>query len=751
VALRPFVLCISLLIVIAWPAQALADAGSRVGGRLVDPAGAVVAGATVTLTAATGLTAAGRTDAAGRFDVGNLLPGAYELHVTYPGLSLDPLSVILADGEHRELDLHARLSALTDVVVVTAGHVADRLATTPSPVTVFTEQDIVARQIESGVGLLRLTPGFSVAQSGGPGALASAFPRGGESDYTLVLVDGIRVNSMGGGFDFGWLPVSDVARVEIVRGPQSAVHGADAIGGVMHVITQTGGPTRATGFFEGGSHDSFRAAASAAGSWQGLSWGASVERSASDGFNGTLTSDGERVSNDDGDGDLAAVNGRYAAVGWSAGGHLRVVRSERGYPGPFGSDPNGTYGGVDRVSRGWNDQVMVGGRADATISPRVRLSGSASYADLDSRFRSPYDTSFSETRRVDARGQVDWTASQAVAFTGGVEVLGERGASTYITGQTPAPLPVRRRVTGAFVESRMEMPGRLSAAAGLRVEHIVRSPLESDGIGRPAFGEDAIVSANPRLAMTWLARAAAPGTWSWTRLRATAGTGIRPPDAFEIAFTDNPDLAPERSRSYDAGVEQALFDGRAIVDAAWFDNRYDDLIVAVGRDFSDASRYRTDNIANARARGLEVGLVLRPLASVALRGAYTWLDSEILAVDGESGLAPSPFVPGDSLVRRPRHQGWVEATVTHGRGSMFARFGARGRVLDVDPSFGAFGGTLDAAGFAVADAGASVTLWRRVAAFGRVTNLLDRRYEEALGFPAAGRTLIGGVRVAAGG
>ena len=85
-------------------------------------------------------------------------------------------------------------------------------------------------------------PGFMVARSGGPGTLTSLFPRGGESDFTLVLVDGIRVNSFGGGLDLSQVPLADIDRIEVVRGPQSAIHGADAIGGVVQVITRTGGP-----------------------------------------------------------------------------------------------------------------------------------------------------------------------------------------------------------------------------------------------------------------------------------------------------------------------------------------------------------------------------------------------------------------------------------------------------------------------------------------------------------------------------
>ena len=107
--------------------------------------------------------------------------------------------------------------------------------------TVVTRDAIQARQLETVADALRTTPGFAVGRNGGRGALTSVFPRGGESDYTLVLVDGMRVNSFGGGFDFSLLPFGDVEQVEVVRGPQSAVFGADAIGGVVQLTTRRGG------------------------------------------------------------------------------------------------------------------------------------------------------------------------------------------------------------------------------------------------------------------------------------------------------------------------------------------------------------------------------------------------------------------------------------------------------------------------------------------------------------------------------
>jgi outer membrane receptor protein involved in Fe transport len=231
-------------------------------------------------------------------------------------------------------------------------------------------------------------------------------------------------------------------------------------------------------------------------------------------------------------------------------------------------------------------------------------------------------------------------------------------------------------------------------------------------------------------------------------VRASAGTGIRPPDAFEIAFTDNPSLEPERSRSVETGVTQALLAGRITLDAAALFNQYDDLIISVGT-LRDASRYTSDNISNARARGVELSGAWQSGAHTQVRASYTFLDTEIRAVDNTS-QAPAPFRVGDRLLRRPTHQGAVDVSWSGVRAALFASLATRGVTLDAEPSFGPSGGLFENAGRAVVDVGGSWNIRRGVSAFARVMNLLDKAYEEVLGYPAPGRTAFAGVRLAAG-
>jgi outer membrane receptor protein involved in Fe transport len=239
------------------------------------------------------------------------------------------------------------------------------------------------------------------------------------------------------------------------------------------------------------------------------------------------------------------------------------------------------------------------------------------------------------------------------------------------------------------------------------------------------------------------------GTGGSLRLHGTAGTGIRAPDALEIAFTDNPGLRPEHSRSIEGGLDHTFLGERLVVGATGFFNRYTDLIVAVGPAIHDASRYRTDNISNARSRGVEVSAAFRGARGLNARGSYTFLSTAILAVD-QLGVAPAPFQVGDPLLRRPRHEAAADVTWTRDRIVVFGRFGARSHTLDVEPSYGTFGGLFENPGFSVLDAGASWRLARSVEVLGRVGNMLDRHYEETFGFPALGRNVMVGVRVAAG-
>ncbi len=744
--LRSLVLTLSLFS-LAVPA---ALAGT-VRGVVTDPDGRPVPGARVLLRGALAATAETTTDRAGRFEA-DVADGAYDLVVVLEGFTADAQRVE-AGPAAADVAVRLRVSALSESVLVTAAQTDLPLSQTASTVTIVSGQDLLARQLRTPADALAFVPGLSAARNGTPGTTTSLFTRGGESDFTLVLLDGVRVNAFGGGADLSQIPLVDVERIEVVRGPQSAIFGADAIGGVVQIVSKQRTRDRVDGLVETGSLGSVRARAGASGSRRGWTWNTAAERWQSDGFTGTAAATGTPVSNDDGSATHVAVGGGYSREGRSVRGQVQVSRTDHGFPGPFGSNPIGAYTAVDTVSRGENDRRQVSGDWAEPFggSGRVRQRTTCAVASLQSDFVSPFGTSESGTRRASVRTQTDAALSSAVGLTAGVELLRERGTSTFITGgPAGGEVPVERWVAGYFGEARLAPSANVSVAAGIRLEQIRRDALAADPFAfqpRPAFAADSLVSLNPRVSVAWRM----PGSTDRheTRLRVSAGTGIRPPDAFEIAFTDNPGLKPERSRSVDAGVQQTLAGGRAALDGTVFFNSYDDLIVSVGRSFANASQFRTDNISNARARGVELGGTVRPDAHLDVRATYTFLSTEILSVDRADGQAPSPYAVGEALIRRPRHQGTLAATYARARVTIFAQATLRGQVRDVEPSFGAFGGVFTAAGYGVVDVGGVVRIVRGLEVFGRIENVGDRRYESAYGFPAPGALGFVGVRIAA--
>lgn len=647
--------------------------------------------------------------------------------------------------------------AITDFIVVSASLVDLPLSRVTDSVTVIPRAAIDATQAESVAGALRAVTGLGVTATGSRGGVTSLFTRGGESDYTLVLVDGVAMNEFGGSLNIAHLSLANVDRIEIVGGPQSALHGAGAIAGVVNVLSAEGGQARASLTAEGGSESMYRGLLEARGAVGAWSLGAGAERLAAEGFTG-VSSGGEPlapVTNDDytrtG---LSAVASR--AIGSSrARIAARWNGNERGFPGPYGSNPAGNYGGIDTVSRGLNDTIAARGSFDAG-SGRLTHRASASWMRLASDFISPFGDSTSSTRRASARYVVDWAGwmSGPGGLSAGAELTRESGRSTFIVDRAGREIPVERTLAGYFAEARGALGSRVLFTAGARLEQIHRAALVGDASpfgARPDIEANTIWSFNPRVSA--VVYVTPPTAASPTRVRAGYATGIKPPSAFELSFTDNPALKPERNRSGEVALEQTLARGAVTLGVSAFWNRYDDLIITVGRSIAGASRYRSDNLSNSKARGVEISAGARAtgaLEGLSIRGGYTWLETRILAADDADVTGLAPFEVGDRLLRRPTHRAFVDATFTRGAVSAFASTEARGETRDVEPSFGLFGGLYDNPGYATSSAGLSWRVARHVTAFGRVTNLFDRAYEEVFGFPAPGRQAAGGVRIAAG-
>jgi outer membrane cobalamin receptor len=750
----PFRLFILITLVCVVAPLVTAAAPASIHGRVLDPSGQPVAGAAITLRAPSGAARTVRAERDGVYAFTDVVPGAYDLLVAADGFRAEPSRVVAGAGDALSMDITLRLAALADSVVVSASYIDMPTSEATSEVFALTRRQMADRQFDTLADALRLVPGASVAPTGGLGSVTSLFPRGGESDYTLVLVDGIKMNSFGGGFDFGHLTTFGLGQVEVVRGPQSAVFGSDAIGGVVSLRSALGGRPAARGLIEAGSYGTTRLAVGTTGTRGAVDWGVSVERASSDGWTGEAPASSDLVTNDDYRASDVAL-----AVNWRAGGRstlradARFGTNDRGNPGPFGSNPVGAYSGIDRVSRGANDTGAGSVVFTHQWNPQTALRVQTTYADLRSHFTSAFGDSDSRSRRLNAQAQVDRSFTGVFSATAGAAFEAERAGSTFITGAQAQQIPIDRSIGSVFGEARWRSASRLFVTAGLRASAVTRDAVEADPYAwtpRPALAEDRLYSVNPRAAVSYYLRTSDQARGDWSRIHASAGTGIRPPDAFEIAYSDNPSLKPERSQSADGGFEQALAGGLIVADVTAFFNHYDDLIIAVGRSLQDYSRYRTDNISNARARGLETSAAIRTRQGLEARVTYTFLDTGVLAVDGSASAAPPPFATGDWLVRRPRHQASVDLVWNTRRATIMARAGGRSRVLDVEPNWGASGGLFHAPGFAVADLGGAWHLTPQVDLTARIDNLFDREYETVLGYPAPRRSFTVGVRLAAG-
>ena len=741
-----FVLALGALPASAW--------GGSVAGRVVDPDGRPVAGAQVIATGSGLPLVAVTTGKSGEFRFDVPRPARLTIRVVTDGFRAASLAIDLPPDRHDVGDIKLAISAVSESVVVSAAQVETPLTEVTSSVTVISRAEIESRQLHSVADALRTVPGLTVASTGTLGATTGVFPRGGESNYTLVVIDGVPANAFGGDFDFGHLGTSNIERIEVVRGPQSALFGANAIGAIVRIVTQRGGPPSGQVAVETGQFGASRVSASTAGHRDAFEWGASFDRLGSDGQNGETTAAGETVANDDYTRRAGSVSAGWRWQDAWVRGDVHHAVDARGFPGPFGSNPIDAFSGIDTVARGDNQRTIASLGFMAPLSRRVDIRGQAGYNRIDSEFASQFGGSDAFSRRWSGRAQSDVALAPGLDLTAGMELQRERAGSTFITGASAQEIPVRRTTAGYFGEARWTSRDRLFVVGGVRVEDIRRERIEESPnrfSPRPVLPSDSVVSVNPRLSAAWLVSS---GSSTYTKVRAGAGTGIRPPDGFELAFTDNPGLRPERSASVEAGVDQAFAGGHGLFEATAFANDYDDLIVAVG-SFSGSSRFRTDNISNARARGLELALTLRQrLAArrpvdISGRFGYTLLATRILAVDQDED-APPPFEVGQALLRRPKHQFFAEVTLSASRLSAFFRGGGRGTVLDVEPTNGTFGGLFDNPGYSVWNAGVTWSAAGFVDVFGRIENVFDRDYEEALGFPALGRRATVGLRIAAG-
>jgi len=591
-------------------------------------------------------------------------------------------------------------------VVVTATRSEEPLEEIGASVTVIPAEVLEGQQYPTVEDALRGVPGLDVQRSGTPGKLSTVRIRGAGPAQVQVLVDGVRVKSVtSGDFDFSDLTLDDVERIEIVRGPQSTLYGADAIGGVINIITRTGrGAPSAFVDAEAGNYDTYRERVGVSGALG--PWSLSLGASRLD-FGGQFPNDEHRQTSVNARVGYALPNrGQLALVG-------RYVDTHRGIP--FDT----VFPDFDR-NREQNDELTLLSLEwrqpwTAWYQHALRLSTVRSALT----FRDPPDPGEAgATFRSDIvteRREVDWLhhfhVGRVDTLTLGVEYRHE-------AGENKGAFDRALDTTALLAQNTLRLFERVFLTAGLRYDH------------NSLFGDET----TGRAALSYLLRA------TDTRLKASWAEGFRAPtfnDLFFPAFPPcppfgNPALRPERSESWDLGVEQHLWRGRARVGVTYFRNDFEDLIQFGLVDPANFC-FQAQNVGRARTQGVEVEASVAPLAGLVLTVAYTHTDTE----DRTTGLPLRRFAPNR----------WaLTADYEVARGLRLTA-----ELLIVSSQFEAAGQPRND-GYAVLNAAAAYRLpWRwgplrDLTAHVKVTNLLNEDYAEVRGFPALGTHVVAGLR-----
>jgi vitamin B12 transporter len=634
------------------------------------------------------------------------------------------------------------------LVVVTPNRSPTAVERSGSAITVIRGEELQKLSPGTLTDFLKGQPGISASATGGAGGTALVSIRGAETRHTLVLIDGIRVGdttSTGGEFNFANLVATDIERIEILRGPQSALYGSDAIGGVINIITRKGRGTPSVSVqVEGGSYRSLSTKLAASGSTQTFNYAFAISGARTDGFSAY----GHRIGRlrqfgpfDNDDNTRLAGTARF---GWRP---VNGVEIEGGiYAGQ-------QRGGYDAAFAGF------GYRPDTPSSQRGRLSTAflrASVDTFDGLLKNQVTLSHSKTERqlndvqrypssappfalLEERNRYAFAGNRTgVEYQGtldfkqfGRTILGaaaEREHAVFdiipvVNSFQALDRSVNKRGTqSVFLLHQLTLFDRLDLSAGGRID-------KSEGV--KAFNTGRVTAAY-RIAETG------------TKLRASFGTGGKAPSLYQQfsiyapSRNNDPALRPEHSEGGDVGIDQAFFDGRVNLSATYFANRIRNLIDFDSRRgacsfglggtcFFYVGQYI--NVARARTQGLELAADVDVLPGMLrIKGSFT----QMAARDGTTGL---------KLARRPDQQGRISAVITP-----FSNLTLEPSVVVVGSRFSSPGERLRLAPYARLDMLVNYKLNASIDLYARGENLTNARYQEIKDYGTPGRSIYAGIR-----
>ncbi len=606
----------------------------------------------------------------------------------------------------------AEEAAVLDPIVVTATRIEQKASEQASSVSVVDREEIAMKDPLVAGDVLKGLPGVDVQRTGSPGNRENIKIRGGLAAHTLVLVDGFPVNSPTlGSFDIGSLPVDDFERIEVVRGAQSALYGSGAMGGVVNFLPIRGeGETGYRLGIEGGSFGTVKGAASVQGGSRAgnLHAGANGWRS-----EGILPNDDGTLVSFLGSGDVAAVGkSRLHAI-------LLSTDQDKGIPIDFGTPRDENH---RLVRRGF----MAGGRWETDVSKTVKVSASGMVFDEYFHEKDPADPGetgayefddLTKTRKVDFRIEGRYSPGPRSTTILGAEYEKDRATDALVSNFGDSSLAASTFNRSVFAQQEIRPWKHWGVSLGLRVDE----------------NSEAGTEVNPKAAAY---REFADGR---ARVRAAAGRGFRVPTISEKrdVFIGNPDLKPEVAFSYEAGMDLLFAERRVKVSGTWFYQKYKDLILF---DFTVPGPLGFGQLRNkgrAFSRGAETQAWLRLCRHAETEISYTYSDT--WDADGQK-----------RIVGIPRHRVTTSLLLWPDR-PFQARADWRVESDQIDAPVN--GTNSRRPGYALVDLYARYRVdlvgadFREVALTGKIGNLLNRRYEERIEYPAPGFNFLLGAEV----
>ncbi len=615
--------------------------------------------------------------------------------------------------------------------VQASGIPADRIGTSLS---VVTAADLKNQQVRHAADALRSLPGVSVGRTGAFAGLTQLRIRGAEANHTLVLIDGIEANSgTDGEFDFSDLSADDIERIEVLRGAQSGIYGSNAVGGVVNIITKGGrGPLTVTAKVEGGSFNTRDVSARISGGNDKGYLSIGAHRRESDGFNVAPNRDPGNPSFSDDD------NSRLTSFSLKAGGQITrdasldvVLKniSKSGDRDGFGGMVGSLATAIDDPSR-FSSNIWLAGvnlrwdMLDGALTHIVRANHNATRRIDEDRSTFPFRSdNASETNKIGYLVTYRFATPMMAAAKHSISGLIEKEFETYQPrSDFTSGEDFERTRIGKVFEYRGEFADRLFVTGSVRRD-------DNDSFQDFTTWRTTAALKLPELAM---------------RPHASAGTGVKYPSFFEQygfipgSFLPNPNLKPETSFGWDAGIEFTVIRDRATIDVTYFKTNLENKIVSQGFPYS-----LTNSAGEATRQGVEVAGRYKVSTALSLGLSYTYLDAK------ESN--------GQQEVRRAPHGGRLDMNYgfASGRGNFNVAAAYNGRSEDtafrlgVDPFFGFTTFTPERVrldDYLLLTAAVSYKVQPGVELFGRIENLANQKYQEVYGYETAGATAFAGVR-----